>query len=72
MKYVYGILIVTLCTAAYAKDLGGLYCILPGKYMHTADYNILVNHTQELERKVGGMQKCITELYTRVIKLEKR
>jgi len=25
----------------------------------------------ELERKVTGMQKCITELYSRVIKLEK-
>jgi hypothetical protein len=31
----------------------------------------LKNRIGELERKVAGMQKCITELYSRVIKLEK-
>lgn len=72
MKYIFLILIIAFCSAVYAKDLGALHGVIPGEMLNADDYNILVNHTQELERKVGGMQKCITELYSRINKLEKK
>ena len=64
------LLVIALLGTAQAATTPGLYSLLPNKVCQTVDYNILVEHIQELERKVSGMQKQITILHSKVRKLE--
>ena len=56
---------IGLMIAADGKQSPGLYELRDGQVLHAADYNILVEHITELERKVQGMQKQITILHAK-------
>jgi hypothetical protein len=61
-----GLFFILSVAAVAAKQLPGLYYVTAGTQPTSADYNALVEHVQELERKVAGMQKQITGLHSRL------
>lgn len=50
-----------------ARQLPELYSLEDKKFLvaRAQDYNVLVEHVRELERKVAGMQNQITVLHAR-------
>jgi hypothetical protein len=73
-KIVIGMALGLSILSVGAKQLPGLYCLPKPQPNNSAefngpnagDYNVLVEHIQELERKVDGMQKQITILHAKL------